>query len=514
MEFDIKKEQPSIIKVIGVGGGGSNAVNHMFRQGIKGVDFVICNTDAQALRVSPVGTKIQLGDSLTQGRGAGSIPEVGKNAAIENIEDIKKFLHDTKMVFITAGMGGGTGTGAAPIIAQAARELDILTVGIVTVPFDFEGKKRKIQADEGIEQLRKHVDSLIIVCNQRLREMYGNLELSRSFAHADDILTIAAKGIAEIITLTGYINVDFEDVKTAVKDSGRAIMGSAVAEGEDRATKAVKNALNSPLLNDDNIAGARYILLNIASGSREVTMDEIGEITDYVQDQAGLTADIIWGNCQDEALGEKLSVTLIATGFKTRQEQGQEAERTRKKVHTLNDVLPTEVKPESYASQNEMTEPVLLTPVEESKSEPAYLTPIPSNEAEKTFEFEVSQKKISNDSIESQAKSVTNDLAKSEASADKIVHNLKDQYSTDLVGEQFRKSRERIEKLKSMSYVIGNANAMADMENVPAYKRREVKLDSVPHSSESNVSRYTLSNEEDKKTELRQNNSFLHDNVD
>src|ERR1700690_251019 len=288
MKFEISKDSPSIIKVIGVGGGGSNAVNHMFRQGIKGVEFVVCNTDSQALEISPVPHKIQLGASLTEGRGAGSIPEVGKNAAIENIDEIKSVLFDnTKMVFITAGMGGGTGTGAAPIIAQAAKEMGILTVGIVTVPFLFEGKKRKLQADTGIEELKKNVDTLLVICNDKLREMYGNLKLGEAFSHADDILTTAAKGIAEIITVTGYINVDFEDVKTVMTNSGVAIMGSAIANGDDRAIVAVEQALSSPLLNDNNIKGARYILMNIASGTHEVTMDEIGAITDYIQDEAG-----------------------------------------------------------------------------------------------------------------------------------------------------------------------------------------------------------------------------------
>src|SRR5436190_3756187 len=325
LQFELPKDRTSIIEVIGVGGGGSDAVNHMYRQGIKGVEFIVCNTDAQALEISPVPMKIQLGSSLTEGRGAGSIPEVGRNAAIENIDELKAILGDnTKMVFITAGMGGGTGTGAAPIIAQAAKELGILTVGIVTVPFIFEGKKRKIQADNGIDELKKNVDTLLIICNDKLREMYGNLKLGEAFSHADDILTIAAKGIAEIITVTGYINVDFEDVKTVMTNSGVAIMGSAVANGENRAVQAVEEALASPLLNDNNIKGARYILMNIASGSHEVTMDEIGSITDYIQDEAGLTADIIWGNCTDETLGEKLSVTIIATGFKTREELGIE----------------------------------------------------------------------------------------------------------------------------------------------------------------------------------------------
>ena len=279
MEFDLPKDQSSIIKVIGVGGGGSNAVNHMYKQGITGVDFMICNTDQQALDLSPVPNKIQLGATLTEGRGAGSNPEVGKNAAIENVDELKDILEkNTQMVFITAGMGGGTGTGAAPIIAQTAREMGILTVGIVTIPFTFEGRRRKLQADEGLAQLRENVDTLLIICNDKLREMHGNLKISEAFSKADDILTVAAKGIAEIITVAGYINVDFEDVKTVMKDGGTAIMGSAAAEGESRATKAVSQALASPLLNDNDITGANYILLNITSGDEEVSMDEIDEI--------------------------------------------------------------------------------------------------------------------------------------------------------------------------------------------------------------------------------------------
>src|SRR5215510_7963079 len=330
LQFELPKDRTSIIKVIGVGGGGSNAVNHMFRQGIKGVEFIVCNTDAQALDISPVPHKIQLGTSLTDGRGAGSIAEVGRNAAIESIEDVRKILsHNTKMVFITAGMGGGTGTGAAPVIAQTAKEMGILTVGIVTVPFNFEGPKRIKQAEEGIENLKRSVDTLLVICNEKLREMYGNQTISQAFTQADNVLTIAAKGIAEIITVTGYINVDFEDVKTVMTSSGVAIMGSAIASGPDRAIKAVEMALNSPLLNDNNIRGAKYILMNIASATTEVTMDEISEITDYIQRESGMTADIIWGNCTDETLGENLSITLIATGFKTKHELEEELQRTK-----------------------------------------------------------------------------------------------------------------------------------------------------------------------------------------
>jgi len=318
MHFDLPKNISSSIKVIGVGGGGSNAVNHMFDLGIKGVDFIVCNTDKQALDVSAVPYKIQLGASLTEGNGAGAIPEVGKNAAIENIDDIRDVLSKgTKMVFVTAGMGGGTGTGAAPIIAGIARELGILTVGIVTVPFGFEGRKRRLQAEEGLEEMRKSVDTLLVINNEKLREMTGNLTINNAFSKADDVLTVAAKGIAELISVTGSVNVDFNDVYTVMKDSGVAIMGSAAVEGDDRAIRCVQEAMSSPLLNDNNIYGAKYVLLNITYGEKEVLMDEITEITDYIQDEAGSTADVIWGHGYDPSLGDKLSVTLIATGFKT-----------------------------------------------------------------------------------------------------------------------------------------------------------------------------------------------------
>jgi cell division protein FtsZ len=362
MQFEIPKERPSIIKVIGVGGGGSNAVNHMFRLGIKGVDFMICNTDHQALEMSPVPVRVQLGPSLTDGRGAGSIPEIGKNAAIENIEEVRALLaQNTKMVFITAGMGGGTGTGAAPIIAGLAKEMGILTVAIVTVPFSFEGKKRKAQADLGIEELKKNVDTLLVICNDRLREIHGNLKLTDAFVHADDVLAIAAKSIAETITKTLHINVDFADVQTVLRESGVAIMGSASAEGEDRALSAIMNALDSPLLNDNNIEGARYILLNITSGTTEVTMDELGQITDFIQEQAGNSAEVIMGVGTDETLGPKVGVTVIATGFKTKDQLSNVIPEKKEKVvyKLMEDIVPA-------AEQPAIVQPVV--PVRELRS--------------------------------------------------------------------------------------------------------------------------------------------------
>ena len=314
VDFETKEE--SIIKVIGVGGGGSNAVNHMYKEGIKDVGFIICNTDSQALIDSPISLKIQLGKSLTEGRGAGNKPEKGRQSAIESIDDINKILGEkTKMVFITAGMGGGTGTGAAPVIAKLAKEKDILTIGIVTIPFLFEGKHRVQQALEGIENLEKYVDALLIINNEKLRSMFGDLKLSEAFAQADSVLSIAAKSIAEIITVHGYVNVDFADVETVMRNSGVAIMGSASIAGENRGIKAIKQALSSPLLNNNNIYGAHNILLNIISGNEEATMMEVTEITEYVQAVVGNDVSIIWGNGYSESCNDELNVTIIATGF-------------------------------------------------------------------------------------------------------------------------------------------------------------------------------------------------------
>ena len=346
MQFELPQEENSIIKVIGVGGGGSNAVNHMYRLGIKGVDFIICNTDKQALDKSPVPYKIQLGAQSTKGLGAGSIPDVGRDAALESIDEIKGFLTaNTQMVFITAGLGGGTGTGAAPVIASVAKELGILTVGIVTIPFTFEGKKRRAQAEAGLEEMKKYVDTLLVIGNDKLREIYGNLKMSEAFEHADDVLTGAAKSIAEIISLHMHINVDFNDVKTVMKDSGVAIMGSAVASGEKRAIKAVEQALNSPLLNDNDISGARHVLLNIMSGTDDIDMDEFGEITDFIQEAAGGTAELITGYGTDTSLGDNVSVTIIATGFKSKQTTGFEAMsfKDRKVVNLDEKVIETPV---------------------------------------------------------------------------------------------------------------------------------------------------------------------------
>ncbi len=711
MIFEMLKDKSSIIKVIGVGGGGGNAVNHMYKQGIAGVDFIICNTDSQALESSPIPNKVQLGSSLTEGRGAGSMPVVGMNSAIESIDDVKDLLgSNTKMVFITAGMGGGTGTGASPIICQAAKKLGILTVGIVTTPFNFEGKRRKQQADEGLAALKEHVDTLLVISNDKLRQMYGNLTLSSAFAEADNILATAAKGIAEIITVPGYINVDFEDVKTVMQNSGVAIMGSASSEGEGRAYKAVQAALNSPLLNDNDIEGARYILLNITSGSQEVLMDEVSEITDYIQNQAGLTADIIWGNCHDESLGNKISVTLIATGFQTKtdriEKMGSVIERT--VPLTINNqsdiveavavpspvaatispvmeapvyeapvapvleapVFETPVAPEeisytptadlfasnvdlaletptmdfpdfeTYAMEEEQIQEVIFettpvfefaSPVMETKIEeevetkieeeveteneeeeiqmPAFEFNYPDEEEDEleelnedfaieeleememesqaapsfSFEMPVATSKLILDESDlsttnsyqeeevapaisftapeepvmvlknrllneeervnapmqfqapSQPKQVnlfdfvpevSNHQVTEEIAAEPFrllnkeeleftVINKTPQPSAEeqMLAEQDRRNKERIARLKELSMKLRTPSGIHDLETEPAYLRKKQALDAAPHSSESQVSRYTLG-EENGETQIKANNSFLHDNVD
>lgn len=543
MQFEMLKDKSSIIKVIGVGGGGGNAVNHMYRQGITGVDFIICNTDAQALEFSPIPNKVQLGASLTEGMGAGSIPEVGKNSAIENIDDIKQMLGSTtKMLFITAGMGGGTGTGASPIIAKAAKELDILTVAIVTTPFAFEGKRRKMQANDGLDELKKYVDSYLVISNDRLREIFGNLTLGSAFSQADDILTTAAKGIAEIITVPGYINVDFKDVRTVMKDSGVSIMGSFACDGENRALNAVEGALASPLLKDNEIEGARYILLNISSGLREVTMDEVTIITDYIQEKAGLSADLIWGNCIDENLEDKLSVTIIATGFQTTEQRDEEKKNVKKislltpeEAPLVRAVEPVNsfIEPKAPVYSNE---PVMKAKEETKQSdlfgdlfngnknrtaeEPANATIRHTLVEEESFDetpqdsgFEFEIKVAETDFVfETPAMVFNNDTVPQREEV--IEPGVDDDKSDESIEDQLKKSKERILRLKDLSMKLRTSNGLQELENEPAYKRKQMQLQQVQHSSESQVSRFTLSNDEDGSTEIRPNNSFLHDNVD
>ena len=549
MRFDLPKEQSSIIKVIGVGGGGSNAVNHMYRQGIKGVDFIVCNTDHQALDMSPVPIKIPLGQSLTEGRGAGSIPDVGMNAAIENLDDINDILsNNTKMIFVTAGMGGGTGTGAAPVIAQAAKEMGILTVGIVTVPFTFEGRKRRTQAEDGIEKMRQAVDTLLVINNDKLREMFGNLSLVNAFENADDVLAIAAKGIAEVISVTGQINVDFNDVNTVMKDSGVAIMGSAEAEGEDRAIKCVESALSSPLLNDNNIEGATYVLLNITYGSKIVLMDEISDITDYIQEEAGSTADVIWGHGYDENLGEKLCVTIIATGFKTTPHTGLPFKGPAKNKMNLEDDRPTIITKQIDSPVKNVEDDLSISKNEISPDDETFLqddkvkkylleeetdkVPIenvdennefvnsdikvqPSAELEKNdgkirFLLEEDEKETeeleNNDSIDEENYTLkTNEVESSSAIEEKEI-------------EPKEISEDRLDRIRKATQKLRSPLGLNEMENEPAYKRRNIELDDIKKSSDPSISRYTLWENEDengdKQTGLSDNNSFLHDNVD
>ena len=541
MEFDIPKENSSDIKVIGVGGGGSNAVNHMFNQGIQGVDFIICNTDRQALDISPVPYKIQLGTELTEGRGAGMKPEVGENAALENLEDIRELLsQNTKMLFVTAGMGGGTGTGAGPVIAQIAKDLGILTVGIVTVPFNFEGKKRRIQAEAGLERMRQNVDSLLIISNERLRDFGKNMALTAAFAHADDILTVAAKGIAELISRTGLINTDFNDVNTVLRDSGHAIMGSAQAEGDDRAMEAVTAALASPLLNDNDINGANYILLNISySKSNEITMDEMGEITDYVQEEAGSTADVIFGVGEDEALGDKLSVTIIATGFATSEDLivplGKPAERI---ITTLEDAATKEIKqplenPVTASKNNDeeqvaedepfvkTIEPIslgadTLAAEEEDASEVKVVHDLNEEESDNTEQnnegpiaWEISETIVPENLNENDTQP---DLF---AETEVVKHQLDDDLEEEVkpTAEDHQKmTQDRVSKIQEHTSRLKNAEGITDYEKEPAFKRRSLFLDN-SKPSESKPSRFGLSEDEDGGSDLS-DNSFLHDNVD
>jgi cell division protein FtsZ len=485
-KFDLPKESSSIIKVIGVGGGGSNAVNHMHRQGIKGVDFIVCNTDQQALDASLVPLKIQLGALLTEGRGAGSIPDIGRDAAKENLDEIRDILKNkTKMVFVTAGMGGGTGTGAAPVIAGLAKELGILTVGIVTVPFTFEGRRRLQQAHSGLEELKKNVDTLLVISNDKLREISKDVTITEAFSKADNVLTIAAKGIAEIITVTGYINVDFADVFTVMKDGGSAIMGSSLADGQSRAMDAVKSALNSPLLNDNRIKGAKHVLINITSGKQEVTMDEVGEIIDHVQEEAGQTANVIFGTGFDETLENKICVTVIATGFEIGQEEKAPV------VHSLDNTVKTEEKksiaPVEFKTQQDeavVNRPITITPEKDELRMLGKNTEGVPNELQMTLTVKTSEDANNNN----------------DSGFEKM-------------------AEERRLKLKSMQEKLPeNMNAPLspnEMESIPAYLRRNKPLVTVQPSSEGQLSRLNLIDANDpKKLDIRSNNQFLHDNVD
>lgn len=514
LKFDHPKEQSSIIKVLGVGGGGSNAVNHMFRQGIHGVDFVICNTDAQAIETSPVPVKIQLGNSLTGGNGAGSKPEVGMNAAIENLEDIREVLsNDTRMVFITAGMGGGTGTGGAPVIARLAKEMGILTIGIVTIPFSFEGRKRRQLAENGIQELRKHVDTLLVINNDKLRELHGNLELWEAFAKADNILTDAARGIAEIITHIGYINVDFEDVKTVMKDSGVAIMGTGVASGENRAMLAVEDAMNSPLLNDNVITGASNVLLYISSGTKGIKLDEVTEITDYIQKEAGSNAEIIWGNGSDDSLGDNIAVTIIATGFNARQEFAAEAERRQTTGVVVGQLDPRPEKNPAAVTYEPMIQDIQMV----SKPAPAQQDPIfgistPQEPSDESYTPQSPEGSSTEMTLGIQQQKTTLNVAEPVINRNEYGDGqpqVRPAEKSPLDHDPVH--QDRINRLRNIGTKINTPESLNHIETNPAYLRRKVKLSDPIPSEESQISKFTLNDGEEPNLS---NNSFLHSTSD
>ena len=529
-------EKPAnYIKVIGVGGGGGNAVNHMLEEGIQGVDFVLCNTDYQALMRSTVPTKVHLGKREL---GAGNDPAVGREAALSSEEEIDKILDEkTKMVFVTAGMGGGTGTGAAPVVARIAKEKGLLTVGIVTIPFECEGRRRKQQAQAGIEELKKNVDTLIIISSDKLRDSYGNMKLTEAFKKADDVLTTAAKGIAEIITVTGYVNVDFEDVKTVMKDSGKAIMGTGRAKGENRAEEAIKLAINSPLLNDSNIEGAKNILLYITSGSDEVSLDEVVEITEYVQNTCGNTSDVIWGNGVDESLGEDISVTLIATGFDSKNIRRTEPVHPEFKVTPLQPVTNTAAAASTGRTVHSLNEPEKVE--DSAKEEPAptcVAEPEPDieeenhhgavvhslNESQETIRFDapvfkhdepatptvkVFDNPFNNDSNDDESFEITN-LGETDLSAQHEVVEVE----TLVLDEPKEKPYDPKEELKrnrlrALSLNFKTQKGLEELERQPAYMRRDMNYEEI--EAEEEVSQYSATSKG-----ISSENSFLHKNVD
>lgn len=534
-KFELPKHHQSIIKVIGVGGGGSNAVNHMFGQGIKDVEFVVCNTDAQALNSSPIPYKLQIGANLTEGLGCGANPEVGRAAAVESKDQIREMLAGTKMVFVTAGMGGGTGTGAAPVLAKIAKDMDILTVGIVTVPFLFEGKKKLAQAQIGIEALRASCDTVLVILNDKLREIYGNLSIGQAFAQADNVLTTAAKGIAEIITLTGYVNVDFQDVRTVMHNAGAAVMGSAETRGENRAKLAAEQSLASPLLDNRDIMGAKRILLSIISGEEaELQMDELSEITEYIQEQAGDEAEVIFGHGVDPNIGDRIRVTVIATDFAA--ETIINKAEAQKKVHdldrsqsTLFEQIDSSVNhrdDEVELKAKEQGRPMLKTTSEKPRREEREKTPEKKeeNEEERSYTFTLFEKK--EEPVQKRTLFEEDEEDEGEESlfsTEEDEFELGNEVSSDQVLNEegmmeYRKTKERLEqqakdrreKLKSSKKHEMTKEEFNEKWSLPAYLRRGVKMSNTPHSSEPYISRYNLNDE----NSILGNNKYLHDNVD
>ena len=519
-KFELPKHHKSIIKVIGVGGGGSNAVNHMFKQGIKDVEFIVCNTDLQALNSSEIPNKLQIGANLTEGLGCGANPEVGKNAALESKDQIRELLSGTKMVFVTAGMGGGTGTGAAPIIAKIARDMDILTVGIVTSPFGFEGKKKAALAELGIEELRNNCDTVLVILNDKLREIYGNLAIGEAFAQADNVLTTAAKGIAEIITLTGYVNVDFQDVRTVMYKAGAAVMGAAETRGENRALNAAQEALASPLLDNKDIMGAQKILLSIISGEEaELQMDELTEITEYIQHQAGDEAEVIFGHGIDPELKDRIRVTVIATGFTV---EGRAAVKpaNEKKILDLDRSQGWLFESASTdTSMGSKKEPELKVEAkEEVKEEPEQRKEEPKEDSnERGFVFTGPFVSMENHPDHDDFNETNEDLF----GEDEFDHTA-DRYSDQTINEdgmmQLRSTKERLaqqakerqSKLKDSRKSEMTKEEFNEKWSLPAYLRKGVKMQNVPHSSEPHISKYNLNDD----NAILGNNKFLHDNVD
>jgi cell division protein FtsZ len=557
LAFDLPKNQSSVIKVIGVGGGGSNAVNYMYENGIDGVDFAVCNTDLQALEASPITTKIQIGAEITEGLGAGANPEVGRQAAEESIDRIDELLEsNTKMLFITAGMGGGTGTGAAPVIARAAREKGILTVGVVTVPFWTEGGYRKEYAEKGLEELREQVDTLLVINNDRLIEVYGDLTLSQAFAKANEVLNTATKGIAEVISQTLMVNIDLNDAKRVLQNSGSAVMGQAYASGENRAIEAIEAALDSPLLHDNNIKGAQQVLLKIVTGSgeKEIRMTELFSIKKHIQDVAGSDVNIIEGIGVEDGLNDEISVTVIATGFKVNKNIGP-AKPITPKVYNLDkddQATEEEVVPQDTVKQ-EPQESITQDTFESIFDDNSQVT---SEEPQATLNFDLEEESpVLNFTLEEgieespidfplatenlqveESVMATNEVEESDNNDEVVVHNLEmeEEAPEDVISdlkdevekEEFTqinhgisaeqmalRSRQRMERLREITVKLRTPSGLTDLESQPAYKRREIELDDVAHSSESDNSSYVLGEDDDKNVGLKPNN-FLHDNVD
>ena len=557
MDFQMPKNQSSQIKVMGIGGGGSNAVNYMFTNGIKGVDFVVCNTDSQALEASPILVKIQLGQNLTEGLGAGSNPEVGRRAAEESADRITELLDaNTKMLFLTAGMGGGTGTGAAPVIAEIAKEKGILTVGVVTIPFNTEGGYRKQYADEGIAELKKYVDTLLVINNEKLIEVYGDLTFTNAFAKANEVLNTATKGIAEVISQHLLVNIDLNDARKVLENSGTAVMGQATVEGENRAIEAVIEALDSPLLNDNDITGAQQVLLKIVTGDGdgEIRMSELGNIKNKIQEAAGRNVNIIEGIGIDPELGLAISVTVIATGFSEKRkpkgqitvalDEGNYDNMETKEKNVINNTpnkkevkpLTDEVAPVQQALLLDeeidfaiptIDEPTLIVDREEKAEEMIEPVVESHNTPEKVvFDLGTEYGGVSIEEEESAEEVISSILEEEVVVSQSIVLALDDEIEEKEetlntleaapVNPEVMKveARERENRLRAISMQLRTPSGLTSLEDVPAYKRNNIELEDPTHSSESEASTYTLTNGNSNTTELKQNNSFLHDNVD